>query len=269
MKIAICINSFKQERDLQHHERLCVDSLRKLKELYPGTVEIINITFHDEANIIFDGFINLPVLQKSSKSVSQKHFKKLPFLNEIFDQLATLNYDFFIFANNDIAISNRFIREIINNKNYDCFAASKLHFRKLSSVDDTNPDPGAISVHGFDAFAVKPKWWIEKRELFSWFLLGRPYWDTYFFTMCYLHGKCRVLNKPPCVIFHVEHNSDAMTDDELTHFNINSFNQPYYIREVWFRYVYNVLLKRESAHNIQWYVPFQNEEELEKIYLKL
>jgi hypothetical protein len=269
MKINICINSYKTEELLQHHEMLCVNSLRKLKELYPDNIELVNITFADETNIKLKDFTNIHTLTKDSKSIAPAYKKRLPFLNEIFDILSTLQCDYFLFLNNDIAVSDRFIKEILSNSDYDSFVASKLHFRKLDSINDSNSDPGAISVHGFDAFAIKPIWWNNNSSKFSQFVLGKPYWDTYFFTMCYIHGNCKVLNKPPCAIFHVQHESDAMQEDELTHFNTLSFQQPNYVGQKWFNYVYNVLLKRQKHNNIDWYLPFANEEELERHYLKL
>lgn len=269
MKIAICINSYKKPNDLQHHERLCVESLLKVKRLYPDTVDLVNLTFKSETHLVYDGFINLHVLEKSSKDISPKHSKRLPFLNDIFDVLSELKYDYFLFCNNDIAISNRFIKQILKNPSYDSFAASKLHFSKLESIDDITAIPDAISVHGFDAFAVTPEWWINNKNKFSRFILGKPYWDTYFFTMLYVHGKCVVLNKPPCVIYHVQHESDAMDDDDLSQYNIRSFQTPGYVKSLWFRYVYDVLLKRNEHSNIKWYIPHLNEEELEKKYLTL
>jgi len=267
MKIGIIINSFKPEQEFLHHEKLCVESLRKIKKQF-NNVDLVSLIFEDE-NIILNDFENLNILKQHSKTIFPNFKKKLPFVNEIFDIAANLNYDYFIFINNDIIVSDRFIKQIINEPSYETFVASKLHFRKLDSLNDSSSDPGAISVHGFDGFAVKSSWWLQKRDIFQKFFLGKPYWDTYFFTMCYLHSKCKVLNKPPLSIFHVAHDSDAMNNDELTEFNTKSFQKTDYVGRTWFTYVYKVLLKRSSHNGIEWYMPFENEEELEKAYLKL
>jgi hypothetical protein len=266
MKIAIGINSFKEEKNLRNHEVMCVESLRRIKNKFTN-VDLINITFENEL-INFNNFINLPVLKQNSDQVFNFK-KKLPYVNELFDVLSNLDYDYFIFINNDIIVSDRFIKHIMNQTKYETFVASKLHFTKLDSLSDDASIPDAISVHGFDGFAIKSTWWKENRNKFEPFFLGKPYWDTYFFTMCYLHSKCKVLNKPPCSIFHVTHNSDAMEDDELNIFNQQSFSKDQNIPRIWFRYVYDVLLKRQEFNNIKWYIPFEKEEEFEKQFLKI
>ena len=48
MKIAIGINTFKKEDDLNHREKMCIESLRLLKQKYPEQLDLINITFTDE-----------------------------------------------------------------------------------------------------------------------------------------------------------------------------------------------------------------------------
>lgn len=266
MKICIGINSFKEEKDLLVHEKMCVESLYKIQKQFP-CVDIVNIFFEDE-NFNYEKFINLNKLKQSSKNYFITN-KKLPLVNDLFDVLADLNYDYFIFINNDIIVSDRYIKHILNAPEFETFVASKLHFTKLDSLTDNNSIPDAISVHGFDGFAVKTTWWKNNRTKFEKFFLGKPYWDTYFFTMCYLHSKCMILNKPPACIFHTTHESDAMAEDELTKFNIESFQKTNYVGKIWFSYVYDVLLKRQTHNGIKWYTPLPNEEDLEKQYLKL
>lgn len=264
MKIAICINNFKNTHT--HPESMCIESLYRVQKKY--NVDLINIMFTDEHYDI-PGFKSYSVLEKNSKNYFPKFNKKLPTVNEIFDKLALLEYDYFVFINNDIIVSDRFIKQIKDEPFYDSFVASKLHFSELKSLDDPNSIPDAISVHGFDGFGIKRTWWVNNSSKFNTFFLGKPYWDTYFFTMCYISGKCKVLNKPPVSIFHVAHESDAMLDDELTEFNTASFQKNPLIGRIWFTYVYNVLLKRETHNNIKWCIPFSNECELEKQYLKV
>jgi hypothetical protein len=269
MKICIAINSFKNEDKLLHHEKLCVQSLRKLKEKY-NDIDLINLLFEkDSKNLDLQGFENLRVLKTESKNIFPNYKKNLSCINEMFDYLANLNYDYFIFINNDILVSDRFIKEVNDNPEFDSFIASKLCFTKLDSIDDKTAVPVALSVHGFDAFAIKCKWWKTVSDKFEKFFIGKPYWDTYFFTKCYLTGKCKVLNKAPACIFHMAHGeggSDA--EDELSQFNVQSFKKDEAIGRIWFTYAYAVLLKREKFEDINWYIPFANEVELEKYYLK-
>lgn len=265
MKIAIGINSFKKEENLNPREKMCIDSLLKLKNLYPG-IELVNITFEDETFATLNNFKNIHCLKQIPKNITNK---KIPFVNEIFDNLASLEADYFVFINNDILISNRFIKAIIDNPNNDCFPASKLHFMKLDSIDDPNCEPQSLSVHGFDGFAIKTLWWKENKTKFNSMLLSRAYWDTYFYSKCQIYGKCLTLNKPPAVLFHLDHKSTSMENDPGNTYNEQIFIQdPDNLPQKWFSYVQNVLLKRQTHNNILWYTPFQNEQELERTYFK-
>jgi hypothetical protein len=266
MKIVIGINNYKEEQNLNHREKLCVESLCKIKDLF-SNVKLINLTFKDEQFATLTNFHNLHCLEYIPKNITNK---KIPFVNEIFDILANINSDYFLFVNNDIVVSDRYIKTILNN-NYDCYPASKLHFTKLDSLNDENSIPESFSVHGFDGFAIKNKWWLQNREKFKPMLLSCPYWDTYFYGKCQIYGNCLTLNKPPGVIFHLEHQSTSCTTvtEPGNQFNEKNFVEDSdLISQRWFSYVYDVLLKRPTVNNIKWYQPLENEEELEKKYFK-
>lgn len=267
MKIAIGINSFKKESDFNKREVMCVESLRKLKILYPDNIILVNVTFEDETFATLDGFINLHSLKNIPSSITSK---KIPFVNEIFDILAVVKTDYFLFVNNDIIVSDRYIKAILSGKEYDSLVASKLHFTKLDSLHDKEAVPESLSVHGFDGFAIKNSWWLRNSNKFKQMLLSRAYWDTYFYSKCHLYGKCLTLNKPPAVIFHLDHKSTSMENDPG-----NSYNEKMFIEDLdhlpqrWFTYVQTVLLKRPTQNNIKWYVPFNEEQELERKYFTL
>lgn len=266
MKIVIGINSFKKEQDLNHREKMCVDSLYKLKQLYPD-IELINLTFEDEQFATLTGFKNIHCLKQIPKHITNK---KIPFVNEIFDNLANTDADYFVFINNDILVSNRFIKAILENSEYDCFPASKLHFIKLDSFDSVDNIPESLSVHGFDGFAIKSNWWRKNAGKFKLMLLSCAYWDTYFYCKCQLYGKCLTLNKPPAVLFHLDHKSTSMESDPGNIYNEQAFIQdPDNLSQRWFLYVQSVLLKRQTYNNILWYIPLENEQELEKQHFKL
>lgn len=268
MKVALGINNFKKETELNPREKMCIESLLYTQKLYPDTVQLFNLTFFDEPFATIQGFTNLHVLKHIPKNITNK---KIPFVNEIFDILSEQNTDYFLFVNNDIIVSDRYIKTLLQN-DYDCYPACKLHFLKLDSLNDKQSIPESFSVHGFDGFAIKNKWWQENREKFKPMLLSCPYWDTYFYAKCQMHGNSLTLNKPPAVIFHLDHQSTACTSETEPG---NKFNEKNFIEDTdqvsqrWFGYVYDVLLKRQTANNIKWYQPLENEKELEKKYFKL
>lgn len=264
MKICIGINTYKNEKDFNNREQMCVDSIREICKKYDN-VEAISVTYKDEEYVL-DGFLNVHALERDNKDIA---IKRLPFVNDIFDILAHLSYDLFIFINSDVAISNRFIKTVLQNPDKDCFPATKLHFTKLDSIHDKSPVPQSVSVHGFDGFGIKKEWWLKNREHFKPLLLSRAYWDTYFFTKCMIYGNCMVLNKPPLSIFHLDHKSTSMENDPGNEYNTQCFaSDKDNLGAKWFGYVQNVLLKRPTHNNILWYIPFENEEVLEKEYFK-
>jgi hypothetical protein len=266
MKIVIGINTFKDISALNNREKMCLDALYKLKQIYRDDIELVNLTFTDE-NYELPMFTNKHCLQQIPVNITDK---KIPFVNEIFDNLAEINADYFLFVNNDIIISNRYIKTILSNTEYDCFPASKLHFTKLDSIDDNDSVPESLSVHGFDGFAIKSNWWKQNRGKFKPMLLSRAYWDTYFYAKCHLYGKSLTLNKPPAVIFHLDHKSTSMEGESGNNYNEKTFIEDKdQLPQRWFSYVQSVLLKRPTHNNILWYLPFDNEVEIEKQYFKL
>lgn len=266
MKIGICINSFKEEKDFNNREKMCVESLHRVKAKYSDIIELYNLTFIDETFAKIKNFNNIHCLVKKPTNITDK---KIPFVNEIFNNLITLPIDYFIFINNDIFLSDRYIKAILNNPNIDCFPASKLHFMKMDSLNDLTSEPESLSVHGFDGFGIKTEWWSKNKAKFNQMLLSRAYWDTYFFTKCMIYGKCHVLNKPPAVIFHLDHKSTSMEKDSGNDYNERMFFQdPDSLGIKWFSYVEKVLKQRPSHNGILWYIPFENEAELERIYFK-
>lgn len=247
---------------------MCVESLLYVKNLYPDNIELVNITFTNETYAALKEFHNLHVLKEIPTNITKK---KVPFVNEIFDILAEKKADYFLFINNDIIISDRFIKFLLKN-DYDCYPASKLHFTKLNSIKDQNNVLESVSVHGFDGFAIKSTWWLQNRNKFKPMLLGCAYWDTYFFAKCQMYGSCLILNKPPGVIFHLEHQSTSCTTETEPG---NKFNEKNFLEDKdqipsrWFGCVYDVLLKRPTVNNVKWYQPIDNEDTLVKKYFKI
>ena len=72
MKIVIVINTYKQEKDFELRQKACVDSLRKVKTIYPDIIELYNITFED-VDIKLDGFTHLPNLKMETKDIIDDH----------------------------------------------------------------------------------------------------------------------------------------------------------------------------------------------------
>jgi hypothetical protein len=280
MKISIGINGFKQYNDLNKREKLCLESLIKIKEKN-NNIKLYNICFENE-NIEYKNFITLNSLRKKSSDIIHTYFqaeglkneynlrkneinnnkKHLPSVKEIFDVLASTDCDYFLFLNNDIILSNRVLKEI-EEDNFDCYPVSRMHIYDIDTLDDT-PELESYSIHGFDAFLVKKNIWKTLRNNFEDLILGRFYWDTYFATLFNLLCKCKNLNKLPPVCFHIEHKSTSNSDTIENYYNEDVFKRNTVVGQFWFSYVQNVLLKRQAVGKCKWYQPFANEIELEK-----
>tara|TARA_E500000318_G_scaffold18759_1_gene19573 strand:+ start:3224 stop:3994 length:771 start_codon:yes stop_codon:yes gene_type:complete len=249
MKIAIGINSFKDEKNLSKREQLCLESLRKCKNKNPN-VTLYNV-ISDEDDINFSDFKTLKIPQKG----------KYPFVNDLLNCLSKTDNDLIVFINNDIILNNTFFKQLEDD--IETYPASRGHLHELNSLDE-ELKVQSYSVHGFDLFAFKRDWWVENSHKFPFLYLGKPYWDTVFFITSVVNSKYKILNKQPPVIFHIEHDSVSCKDtDEYEQHNTN-IAQTVPEMSRWWNFVQNVLLKRETVNDILWWKPFKNELQLER-----
>jgi hypothetical protein len=277
MKISIGINGYKEHKDLEKREKFCIESLLKNKK---ENVNLYNVCFTDE-NIKYDSFETLNQLCLYSNSIIKNYFsheglhkeyeqrksdidnnnKKLPSVKEIFDVLSHTDCDYFLFLNNDIILSNRFLKNI--DSSVDCYAVSRMHIHDIESLNE-EPKLESYSVHGFDAFLIKKETWLKIRNNFPDLILGRFYWDTYFVTKFKLLCNTKFVNDLPPVCFHIEHNSKSSENTIENYYNEDVFKRDLIIGHLWFSYVQNVPLKRPTINNCKWYQPFPNEKEIEE-----
>jgi len=279
MKISVGINGFKEYDKLEKREKFCIKSLLKLKNKN-SNIELYNICF-DKENIHYDNFTTLNKLKIRSNKLIYDYFqhdglkneyklrkseidnnkKELPSVKEIFDVLANTDCDYFLFLNNDIILSNRLFKEI--EEGIECYPISRMHIEDINSLDET-PKLESYSIHGFDAFLVKKEIWLQIRNNFEDFILGRFYWDTYFFTLFNLLCNCKNINKLPPVCFHIEHGSTSMENSIENYYTEDVFKRNLIVGHLWFSYVQNVLLKRPTVNNCKWYQPFAEETVIER-----
>jgi len=284
MKIILATHTYKDKKDFSLAQRLSVESILKVKEKFPE-IDIVNITFSDEQYKL-NGFINIHTLTRSAREIIPQYFdhpgltdlnekykqyyeniKKIPAVTDILNSLIDLNGDIFIFMNDDNIISDRFIKNILEDTSYGAWLASRIHTFGMESLSGSFT-PESYSVHGFDAIAIKKTFWLTHRKNFPDLILGRSYWDTHFYTLCQLLGKTKTLNKLPPVLFHNEHGSTSQSFSIERTYNEDVFNRDIVCNQLWYNYVYNVLLKRPTVNNIKWYQPFDHEENLEKSMFK-
>jgi hypothetical protein len=255
MNIAIGINNYKDFNNLSNREKLCIESLFKCKE--KNNISLYNIVTTDKHYPI--NGLNTLVLP------GDKTAEKYIYVNDILDCLESVNSEYIAILNNDIIVNNTLFSQL--EEGTDVYPISRGHIKSIQSLEE-DVIPTAYSVHGFDMFIFKKSWWSKYKQIFPKMYLGRPYWDTVFFIKSVLNGSYKILNKQPPVIFHIEHDSTSMHEkDHYTTHNENIAKKDPDMQK-WWAYVYNVLLKRNSHKGIKWWLPHENELQLEKQYLK-
>jgi hypothetical protein len=262
-KIALGVNLY------SHNNRtdLAIESYLKIKNKFKDNIDLYNIQFKNETQEFRNHsyFSLYRCLTESSKNYIVGDSKKiLPMTKECFDRMSELNYEYFIFTNDDIIVSDRYINFILNT-DYDCWPASRLAISPIKKLSDIVVADNHYQVAGFDTFCIKTIWWKNNSYQFPSYVLGHPCWDVHYATLCMKLGNSTLCNKWPPPTFHQIHNSDWKDAPcPETDYNYNVFWKPYkFDSDMWHNYLFNVLLKRPGINYCQ---PHSNELELEKKY---
>jgi hypothetical protein len=264
VKIAI---GFNLHYPLNERVKISQDSLLKLKKQFDLT--LINLDFEGVANkeenknIVF-----LPELKQDSSKYTNGSQRNLPMVHEMFDILC--NYcekngiETFIFVNSDIIVSDRLIKNILNSS-YDTYCAARLAIGKIESIEEKPKEISHYQVAGFDAYAVKTKWWKEHKDKFPKYIYAISGWDVHYATIMKKIGNCDFCNKWPPMLFHIMHEEISSKESPELQYNKNLlWNINKEDCDTWHKYLFNVLLKRGNNY---WY-PLENELQLEETYFK-
>lgn len=259
-KIAVGINLFGESVRTD----LCVESILKCKEKYPS-IDLFNVQFKTPTKYrSHPDFKLLQVLEKSNQDVIKTPSKKIiPLMNELFDKLAELDYEYFCFTNDDIIVSNRYFN-FINSTNYDCYPASRQAIKPIETLDPTKIIGEHYQVAGFDTFCIRTDWWRKNSYKFPAYILGHPCWDVHYATLCMRHSTSTLCNKWPPPTFHIVHGDASHDPSPEKDHNFSLYWKPHkFDVDMWHNYLFNVLLRRPGEN---YMTPFPDEEELEKQY---
>jgi hypothetical protein len=259
-KIALGVNLFGKT----NRTDLCVDSLLKIKEKYPDTIDLYNIQFEDKSIVGREhpSFKPLHVLKESNKTYVPESTRTIPLMREIFDRLTELKYEYFAFTNDDIIISDRLIKYFLET-DLDSWPVSRLAIENIFTL--TDPITGDhYQVAGFDTFIIKTSWWKEHSSKFPNYILGHPCWDVHYATLCLRHGVSKFVNGWPPPTFHIKHGGGSQYENYDNDYNNSLYWKPCkFDVDMWHNYLFNVLLVRPGAN---YWQPHPNEAELEKMY---
>ncbi len=263
MKIAI---GFNLHYPLNKRVQLSQQSLLKLKKQFD--LKLINLDFkNSEEKEKNKDIVHLPKLKEQSKFYTNGSHRNLPMIHDMFNVLCDYsesnNIDCFIFVNSDIIISDRFIKHILNT-NFNTYCAARLAIGNISSLDDQPKEISHYQVAGFDAYAVKTKWWKTHRDKFPNYIYAISGWDVHYATIMKKIGNCDFCNKWPPMIFHIMHEEISSHQSPELDYNKNLlWNINKEDCDTWHKYLFEVLLKRKGGN---YWKPFENEIELEKKY---
>jgi hypothetical protein len=198
------------------------------------------------------------------KTLHIDHQSRFPFVNQIINTMAdNTDYNLIIFVNSDIIVQPCLLDHITGD--YETIMASRMDVEPC----DGGYKPVEYSVHGFDLFGVRTEWWRLNKHRFPDMYLGRPYWDTLYYVLCMMHSKCRTVNTHPVCIYHVKHANewDNIVDEFKTHNERQVQTTPGF--ENWWRYVYDVLLKRPDRDGVKYWTPLNNEQQIANSLFKV
>jgi hypothetical protein len=259
IKIALGVNLFGRSVRTD----LCIESLLAVKKKYPNVVDLYNLQFEDKSKIgrEHSDFKTLHVLKTSNQTFVPSSTRTIPIMQELFDVLANLNYDYFVFTNDDIIVSDRFIESMLQT-DYDCYPASRLAIEPITSLTQTISGDH-YQVAGFDTFGIRTSWWKKHREEFPAYILGHPCWDVHYATLCMKLSDSTLCNKWPPPTFHIKHGEGSQYSNDDVDYNNSLYWKPHvFDMDMWHHYLFNVLLLRGGGAG--YWTPHKNEVELER-----
>jgi hypothetical protein len=256
MKVALAVNTFKTDIN---RFRIANDSYTKLNSF--DNVDVFDI----QKPGVKGEFKTIDKLERYSNDVIEGSTKELPFVNDLFNITADLDYDYFIVTNADVMISPRLIDHILE-KDITAMSCSRLDIQPAANIKD-DMKPVRWEVAGHDTFCFKTDWYKKYSELFEDFLLGKPAYDQHYATLMKVFGNNDSFgNKNPAFCLHEHHGISAVTTKDVEQeYNLNQYNnselaQTY--KHVWDDYLNEVLLKRTPW--MSFLKEVNNEESIEK-----
>ena len=261
MKIALIVNTFKTE----------LNRFKLANQTYERLDKLDNVDVFDVQKPGIKGmFKTIDLIPRHACDVIEESTKELPFVNDIFNIAADLDYDYFIFTNADVMISPTLINHILDN-DITAMPCSRLDI--MPGVEKiTEPlTPIRWEVAGLDTFCFKTDWYKKHSVLFEDFILGKPAFDQHYAVLMKLFGGNDIIgNKNPAFCCHEFHGISAVTTEcvERT-FNLDQFNKSKLAttyRHVWDEFLPK-LLERTGTFTLQGklYNAFLNEIDNEAI----
>lgn len=145
--------------------------------------------------------VRLDYLNKSAKDIVPGSTSHKPLIYEMFDGLANMGADYFMFMNCDILLSEEAVTWMTEQTEYESAC-----FSRVDAGPESRKNFATCKPYGFDGFYVKSSWWKEHRSDFLDIsnIYAEPYWDNAYAVQLHLKSRCYFHNKIP-LMYHVGH----------------------------------------------------------------
>jgi hypothetical protein len=154
-------------------------------------VDVVNVQFARQPHE-FAGLRTLPLLTRSSNSVSGRRGPAKPIVSEIFDVLAAdasaRSIEYICFTNSDIIFTQQAVDWILDG--------GKEAY--LFSREDFDRETGAalkMELAGVDVMAVATSWWLAHRRRFRRYIAGDACWDNVYTAIVMCHADAAIENR--------------------------------------------------------------------------
>jgi len=204
-------------------QRLCIESLQILKNMYTPFIQLYCIQYADDIITTPNHFLRINELKRSSLDISPVEPKK-PYINDMFNILSEFKTDYFIFLNSDILLTKRLIEYVIHS-DYDSIPFSRIDCHTPTTISD-NIIPIRMEICGYDVFAFKTEWYKNNSYLFRDFVYATPCFDPIYATVMRLYGNAELGNKD-YFCFHPYHENVSHKKSLLFDFNKNQMKTIY------------------------------------------
>jgi hypothetical protein len=220
---------------------LCVESLHKLKNKN-SNVDICLIQQPSD-EVLYDNINIVKKLTRNSSDVFETT-KKIPFINDIFNVMSDESKEVFVYCNSDIILTQKLI-DHINSIDVEAFGISRIDIGNIETL--TNPAKIIrMEPSGFDCWVISKSWWMQHKNLFLDFVIGRPYFDV-MYTVLMLMNSSNLYISTEHLIYHVMHDRAWADKDECYHFNRLQKEKHYEQLElIWGECCNNTFLKRSD-----------------------
>lgn len=204
--------------------------------------ETVNVQFA-RAPHEMPGLRTLPLLRRSSNSVTGRTGPEKPIVAECLDVLAaeasSRSIPYIGLANSDIIFTQPAV-DWIADGGREAYLFSREDF------DHETRTPSGMQLAGIDVVAFSTSWWLANRRRFRSYILGEICWDNVFGAIVMCHADAAIENRRP-LVRHEIHPSVTTPSPHFGEYTrlLTALDAPYF--SLWCRYWDGLTRRREAG----------------------